>query len=96
MSTLTSENMIDELIDSVFGCAPGAREQYVFLQALRGLVRLAKVEQIVAMKLSAAKAVGVESSSRRETRTFLRQIGSACHMRHSQFQFDQEDSPSAE
>jgi len=91
----TSENIIDELIVAVYGYASGSREQFVFLQALHGLVRLAKTEQMLEVRMNVERAAGASagSSSRRQTRAILRRIGLDCNARQGQFQFDGEDDP---
>lgn len=96
MPTQTSAKIIEELIVAVYGGRPEPRQQYVLMQALHSLVRLAKTEQMREVKVSVGKAVGTMagSSSRSETRAILRRIG--MHRNARQGQFDKEDSASGE
>jgi hypothetical protein len=93
MPTQTSANIIEELIIAVYGSRPSPRQQYALLQALHGLVRLAKTEQMRDVKVSAEKAVGNRAglSSRRETRAILRRIGMNSSTGQCQFEFDKGD-----
>jgi hypothetical protein len=95
MPTQTSVNIIEELIVAVYGARPEPRQQYVLSQALHGLVRLAKTEQMRDVKINVGKAVA-GSGSRRETTAILRRIGMGSNGRQGKFEFDKEDSASSE
>jgi hypothetical protein len=56
METIYStDQLIEELISASHGDNISAREKHAFREALRGLVRLAKAEQILAMKTDIKK-----------------------------------------
>lgn len=94
MPTRTSSHIIDELLIAVSGPASDPRQRHVFLQALHGLVRLAKTEQMLEIKMHVEKATGAMacSSSRRHTRAILRKMGVKCDAGQGHFKFDREDS----
>ena len=70
MRTQTTASIIKELTNAMYGGAPDPRLKFVFSQALHGLVRLAKTEQMLEMKKNVEKAAGV-----RQTKAILRKIG---------------------
>ncbi|MES2077003.1 MAG: hypothetical protein V4462_15430 [Pseudomonadota bacterium] len=72
-----TENIIEEIIVSTYGEQLDARQRHVFGQALQGLVRLAKAEQLLDIRLDAQRAAGLSgnASARRQTRAILRRIG---------------------
>ena len=76
-STVDSDAIIAELVDAACGAHGGARSRHALREALRGLVRLAKVEQLMAMRLDAERAAGgmTPTSQRRHTKALLRKIG---------------------
>jgi hypothetical protein len=55
----STEQVIADLIDTLYGRDLPVREKHVFREALRGLVRLAKSEQMLEMKTSVKKLTGV-------------------------------------
>ncbi|PLY41013.1 hypothetical protein CSZ94_17970 [Janthinobacterium sp. ROICE36] len=73
MSSGPTAKLIDELVLSVVGTARDARACHVLTQALHGLVRLARSEQLLDMQRDAARAVG--AGSRREMRALMRRLG---------------------
>ena len=73
MSSGPTEKLIDELVLAVAGTARDARARHVLAQALHGLVRLARSEQLLDMQRDAARAMG--AGSRRETRALMRRLG---------------------
>jgi hypothetical protein len=79
MRTQTTANIIKELTVAVYGVAPDPRLKFVFSQALHGLVRLAKTEQMLEMKRNVEKATGV-----RQTKVILRKIGTERNSRQGQ------------
>ena len=78
MSSGPTAKLIDTLVLAVVGTARDARARHVLTQALHGLVRLARSEQLLDMQRDAARAIG--AGSRRETRALMRRLGkpSAC------------------
>ncbi|MES2257361.1 MAG: hypothetical protein V4724_02525 [Pseudomonadota bacterium] len=77
MQKSRTEHVIEELIAVTCVCHAGERERHVFAQALHGLVRLAKAEQLVEMRLDTERVGGAlaSASRRRQTRAMLRKIG---------------------
>ena len=73
MSSGPTAKLIDELVLAVVGTARDARARHVLAQALHGLVRLARSEQLLDMQRDAARAM--EAGSRRETRALMRRLG---------------------
>lgn len=80
--------MIEALTVALYGAFSTRREQHVFSQALHGLVRLAKTEQILEIKRDADRAAGVAAGAgcRRQARVIMRKAGTACHARHAELQ----------
>ncbi|WP_300751910.1 hypothetical protein [Janthinobacterium sp.] len=72
MSSGATAKLIDELVLSVRGAEQDARTRHVLAQALHGLVRLARSEQLLEIQRDAARAAG--AGSRREMRALLRRI----------------------
>lgn len=56
MLTSATDNMIEELIDATYGDPADVRQRHVLAHALHGLVRLAKSEQLLAMRLDVERA----------------------------------------
>ncbi|WP_219118000.1 hypothetical protein [Janthinobacterium sp. UMAB-56] len=75
MSSGPTAKLIDELVLAVAGTARDARARHMLAQALHGLVRLARSEQLLDMQRDAARAMG--AGSRREARALMRRLG-AC------------------
>lgn len=73
MSSGPTAKLIDELVLAVVGTTRDARARHVLTQALHGLVRLARSEQLLDMQRDAARAVGADS--RREARALMRRLG---------------------
>jgi hypothetical protein len=73
MSSGPTEKLIDELVLAVAGTARDVRTRHVLAQALHGLVRLARSEQLLDMQRDAARVMG--AGSRRETRALMRRLG---------------------
>jgi hypothetical protein len=55
----STEQVITDLIDTFYERDLTVREKYVFRESLRGLVRLAKSEQMLEMKANVKKLTGV-------------------------------------
>lgn len=58
MPPRTTQSVIDELLLATYGPHPDQRKQYMFLQALHGLVRLAKTERMLEIRRSVELASG--------------------------------------
>lgn len=58
-STCSTETIVDELILAVYGEQPDARQRHVLRQALHGLVRQAKIEQLQEMRRDIWRASGL-------------------------------------
>lgn len=80
-----TEAVISDLVDAAHGGQAGRsgrRKRHVLRQALYALVRLAKVEQLVDMRLDAERASGgmAGAGQRRHTKALLRKIGRDVHV----------------
>lgn len=77
MLTSATDSIIEELIDATYGDPADVRQRHVFAHALHGLVRVAKSEQLLAMRQDVERAAPVLAghSSRQQTRQLLRKIG---------------------
>jgi hypothetical protein len=77
MLTSATDSIIEELIDATYGDPADVRQRHVFAHALHGLVRLARSEQLLAMRQDVERATPVLAgySSRHEARLLLRKIG---------------------
>ena len=58
MQTLTTQDIIDNLVMSIYGQPGNARQKHMLEQSLHSLVRLAKAEQILEIKASVKKLTG--------------------------------------
>mgnify|MGYP006148774087 CR=1 FL=1 len=76
-----TETVIADLVEAAYGGPGGQRKRHVLRQALYALVRLAKVEQLVDMRLDAERATGgmLGMSQRRQTKAMLRKIAMDMH-----------------
>ena len=88
-----TEAVISELVDAAHGGQAGRsgqRKRHVLRQALYALVRLAKVEQLVDMRLDAERATGgmMGTSQRRHTKALLRKIGMDVHADRARLERD--------
>jgi hypothetical protein len=72
-----TDKVIEDLIAATCGPLSGSQQRFVFAQALHGLVRLAKAEQLLEIRLDTERAVGgvACASRKRQTRAILRKIG---------------------
>ncbi|MDO8074161.1 hypothetical protein O3299_21720 [Janthinobacterium sp. SUN176] len=73
MSSGPTAKLIDELVLAIGGTVHDVRARHVLAQALHGLVRLARSEQLLEMQRDTARAMG--AGSRRETRALMRRLG---------------------
>jgi hypothetical protein len=95
-----TEAVISDLVDAAHGAQAGRsgrRKRHVLRQALYALVRLAKVEQLVDMRLDAERASGgmVGASQRRQTKALLRKIGMDVHAGQARLERDWASAQSA-
>lgn len=90
MSSGPTAKLIDELVLAVGGSAHDARARHVLAQALHGLVRLARSEQLLDMQRDAARALG--ASSRRETRALMRRLSTCSTRCQGQLRLELQDS----
>jgi len=58
MHQRSTEAVISELMEATYGGHDSARERHVFRQALHGLVRLAKSEQLLDIRRDTERAAG--------------------------------------
>lgn len=58
----STEDLIEELTTATYGENISSREKHVFVAALRGLVRLAKAEQMLELRENTKKATTLSSS----------------------------------
>lgn len=68
-----TDSVIENLVAATLGEQASVRERHVFREALRGLVRLAKSEQVVEIKANVKKLTGAldAASARRRTKAVL-------------------------
>lgn len=58
MQPRTTQSVIEEMLTATYGAHADERKQYLFLQALHGLVRLAKAERMLEIQRSVELASG--------------------------------------
>ncbi|NRR33266.1 hypothetical protein HSX11_24125 [Oxalobacteraceae bacterium] len=77
MRTSATEDIIESIMLATYGAALDARRRYAFEQALRGLVRLARAEHLLELRMDVDRATAMtnNASGRRQTRALLRKIG---------------------
>ena len=90
MSPGPTAKLIDDLVLAVGGAAPDVRARHVLAQALHGLVRLARTEQLLDMQRDAARAMGAHG--RRETRALMRRLGTRSARGQGQLRLALQDS----
>ena len=90
---LDSDDVIENLIITVLGGDATARQQYLFRENLRNLVRLAKAEQIVEIKSNVHRLTGTleTHSARRRAKAVLlaRRLPGLLDQGQQQFEFKQ-------
>lgn len=76
MSYKQTDRVIAELVDATCGMHADMRARYRLEQALYGLVRLAKVEQLTNMRVDSERAAAglTDPARQRATRALLRKI----------------------
>jgi len=87
-----TDKVIEDLTAATCGLHSDKRQGYVLAQALHGLVRLAKAEQLLEMRMDAEKASGslACASRKRQTRAILRKIGMDVKSRQRELEFGQQ------
>lgn len=95
MHKCSTTKIIEDLIVATRGCASDVRGQYVLRQALHGLVRQAKAEQLLEIRLNVARLTGLDGMAlkRRQTKSILKRIERGCDSRQQQFEFERGDKP---
>lgn len=71
--TSSTDVLIEDLIDATYGADTNTRQTFIFKEALLGLVRLAKAEQVLEMRTNLAKLIGDPSLATGRQRTKYRQ-----------------------
>jgi hypothetical protein len=75
MAYKQTDRVIAELVDAACGRHDDMRARYLLEQALYGLVRLAKVEQLTEMRVDSERATALTDPTRqRATRALLRKL----------------------
>lgn len=94
MQTRATEEIIEQIIQATYGDALDARRRHVFGQALQGLVRQARVEQMLEFRLDVERAASLRASdsSRRQAQVILRRIGQEANRGQRRLEFDRQDS----
>ncbi|HEY8609411.1 MAG TPA: hypothetical protein VIM12_20035 [Noviherbaspirillum sp.] len=71
--SVESHQIIEELVAAMLGDHATARERHMLRESLRGLVRLAKIEQVMEIKASVQKLAGAleSQSARRRAKAIL-------------------------
>lgn len=77
MLTSATDDIIESLMLATYGAVLDARRRHVFEQALRGLVRLARAEQLLELRMDVDLATTLTANTlcRRQSRALLRKIG---------------------
>lgn len=86
-----TDSVIENLVAATLGEQASIRERHVFREALRGLVRLAKSEQVVEIKANVKKLTGAldAASARRRTKAVLlaQRLPGILNQAQQQFEF---------
>lgn len=72
-NAIHTDDVIENLVSATLGEQATARQKHVYREALRGLVRLAKSEQVVEIKTNVKKLTGAldAASARRRAKAVL-------------------------
>ena len=91
--TLGTDDVIENLIIATLGEAATARQQHIYRESLRGLVRLAKSEQVAEIKANVRRVTGLQEahSARRRAKAVLlaQRIPGFVDQLQQQFEFKQ-------
>jgi hypothetical protein len=84
-----TQKMVEDLTSAILGDDRSARKVYFIRESLQALVRLAKVEQSVAMKHSVELAIGMplDAAGRRKSKLELRRLLETCQSRQAPLRF---------
>lgn len=87
---LDSDDIIESLLAATLGEGKDLRQVHVYREALRGLVRLAKSEQVLEIKSNVRKLTGAleSSSARRRAKAVLLAQRLPRILDHAQQQFE--------
>ncbi|TFW09337.1 hypothetical protein E4K72_06490 [Oxalobacteraceae bacterium OM1] len=68
-----TDRVVEQLIEAVLGTDAGVREKHILRESLRGLVRLAKAEQLMDVRNSVNRLTGAleQSHARRRAKAVL-------------------------
>ncbi|UGQ47438.1 hypothetical protein [Massilia endophytica] len=90
MPKQNTEAVVTSLVDSLCGVEQ-ERKRHVLREALFGLVRLAKAEQMVAIRQDCERAAGIAAGARhrRHTRAMLRKIAMDVNSGQRRLEFEQ-------
>jgi hypothetical protein len=93
MTISSSTNvLIDNLLDATYGETGNIRQRFVFREALLGLVRVAKAEQVLEMKTTVRKLInGTSSVSDRQRLKSRQRSGMQSGRWPQQMEFNQFD-----
>lgn len=71
--TSSTDMLIEDLIGATYGANTNSRQTFIFKEALLGLVRVAKAEQVLEMRTNLAKLIGDPAMVTGRQRTKYRQ-----------------------
>lgn len=93
LSTLSTDIIIQNLVAAMCGESTTAREKHIYLETLRGLVRLAKSEQMQEIRMNVDKLSGsiAMRTARRRARALIdaHRIGSMARSGQTELEFNQ-------
>lgn len=71
--SLDTDDVIEQLVAATLGESAHPRQRFIYRESLRGLVRLAKAEQLAEMKANVKRLTGIleAQSARRRTKAVL-------------------------
>jgi hypothetical protein len=89
MQARTTQSVIEEMLSATYGAYPDERKEYLFLQALHGLVRLAKAEHMLEIRRSVDLASGGLATAWRhkEMSAVKRRVRPSCGARQGHLEF---------
>ncbi len=93
MQISSTEKIIEDLIHATQGEGMSTREQYVLRQALHGLARQARIEQMAEMRANVEKMTGTAAMtfSRHHAKILLKRVACRSNGLQQQFEFDLDD-----
>ncbi|HZX26692.1 MAG TPA: hypothetical protein VFF16_06470 [Telluria sp.] len=84
MQPFSTQRFIDDFVAANRSAAGGAREEYALRQALLGLVRQARVEQMAEIRITAVRLAGAEARTQ-ALRRLRRECGPPASQRQLEF-----------